>query len=437
MSRRVTVTLAAAGLLLSMVALPAAGEKGPPEQRGDSAGAAAAAHADARRSQAGSLASQLRGGAGHSGVGEVWSLDQGTDLIHVYRGGAHREIATIDVSPTALAEAGFEHAPTSERTVPHMIEFDSEGRYAFIASTAGASTIVIDARTKRVLDVLPTGAGSHHAAVTPDDTTVWVAAIGAEQMVEIALDLDARPPSFTIERRLDVADLLGPLEAEHGWDFPSYSPVCHQFSPDSSEAWVTLGPGWDQGGLFVLDLGSGTASHAWDPEEVRANCGVSVTDDTAIVNWSGVVSEGADTDGVWYVFDREGKELLGSHSSRGFDAHGVRLNPAGTHYWMVNRNSDNALVVDAESFEVVREIEDIADTPDILDFSPDGSLLYITQRGPTPISGAIHAATGEQPGVAIIDTETGEAIGVLEPPEVTNEAGDVINDVHGVAVRAR
>ncbi len=397
-----------------------------------------APRATTRRDQAATAIVRLLDRAPSTLVGEVWSLDQGTDLIHVYDGQDGDELSTIDLSPAALQADGFEDAPTGDATVPHMIEFDSQERYAFIAATAGASTIVIDARTKEVVDVLATGPGSHMAAVTPDDSAAWVAAIGGEQMIEILLDLDADEPTFQIGRRLDVAELLAPIEAENDWEYPSYGAVCHQFSTDSAEAWVTLGPGWADGGVFVLDLASGTATHGWDPDEVKANCGVSVSDDQAIVNWSGEVVEGANTNGEWYVFDPDTKEPIGEpRDARGHDAHGIRLSPDGSVYWMVNRASDNAIVVDAQTLEVIAEYDDVSDTPDILDFNADGSLVYISQRGPTPISGAPHAASGDAPGVLIVDAQTGETVDLLAPPEATNDDGEVINDIHGVAFRIR
>jgi DNA-binding beta-propeller fold protein YncE len=381
---------------------------------------------------------------------EVWMLDQGTDLIHVLDEDG-TELEVIDVTPDALAGQGFAHVPPGPLTVPHMIEFDSEHRYAFVAATAGQATIVIDAREREVVEVLPTGAGSHMAAVTPDDTAVWVAAIGATDMVEIPLDLDAPSPTFEIGTTLDVGDLLTPVEqANPDWrsnaldadpdaDFrySSYGPVCHQYSPDSSEAWVTLGPGWQQGGLFVLDLETHDVSAAWDPSQVKANCGVGVSPDGqhAVANFSGEVAEGADTEGEWYVFDAVDKELLRTDSSRGLDAHGLRFTPDGERLWQVNRNSDNALIIDATTFEVIREIEDVADAPDILDFSPDGRLVYITQRGPNPRSGAIHAASGERPGVAVVHAASGRTLTVFEPAVVTDDGDEVLNDVHGVAVR--
>jgi DNA-binding beta-propeller fold protein YncE len=366
---------------------------------------------------------------------EVWALDQGTDLIHVLddRGD---EIATVDVAPQRLQQISPDHALTA-RTVPHMIEFDSEYRYAFVAATQGAATIVIDTATKEVVAVVPTGAGSHMAAVVPDDSAVWVAAIGTRQLVEIPLDLDAVDPTFEIGRQLDVDDLLAPIEADEGWTFPSYAPVCHQYSPDSTEAWITLGPGPTQGGLFVLDLATATVTAAWDPADVRANCGVGFNHDGSrvVANWSGNIGPGVDTEGEWYVFDADTKQLIHRDSARGLDAHGVRFTPDGRQLWAVNRISDNALIINAKTFRVQREIDDIAKTPDILDFSPDGHLVYITQRGPLPLSGGVHAASGPQPGVAIIHRHSARTLHVWEPPAVLNTHGDQINDVHGVGVR--
>jgi DNA-binding beta-propeller fold protein YncE/uncharacterized membrane protein len=388
--------------------------------------------------------------------GEVWVLDQGTDLIHVYDGDdGFAELATIDVRPSTLRADGFTVPGSPAATVPHMIEFDSQDRYAFIASTAGGVTLVVDARTKEIVEVLGTGPGSHMAAVTPDDSAAWVAVIGTagrsdtqpdgttpaadRKMVEIPLELDAADPTFEIGRELHVEDLVAPIEAEDGWTYPSFSPVCHQYSTDSTEAWITLGPGGNQGGLLVLDLESGELAAGYDPEEIKANCGVSVTDEQVVVNWSGVVDADDptnDTDGEWYVFDPDTHEQVGeARDAEGLDAHGIRLTPDGQSYWMVNRGSDNALVVDADTLEVTRRITDVADTPDIIDYSPDGSLVYITQRGPAPRSGAIHSATGQQPGLAVVDEATGETVTVLEQPTIVSPAGTVLNDVHGVGVR--
>ena len=260
---------------------------------------------------------------------EVWSLDQGTDRIHVYND-AHDQVAVIDLSPAALRAILPTFDPTAGRTVPHMIDFDSEHRYAFVAATAGAATIVIDAQERAVVAVLETGAGTHMAAVTPDDRAVWVAVIGERRLVEIPLDLDAAAPTFAIGRVIEVEALL----ADSGFTFPSFAPVCHDYDREG-RAWVTLGPGMTQGGLFVFDPVDATLVQAYDPDVVRANCGIGFTADgeRAIANWSGIFgAEIEDGEGEWYVFDTSSLALLSSASSAGVDAHGVRLSADGREF---------------------------------------------------------------------------------------------------------
>jgi DNA-binding beta-propeller fold protein YncE len=449
--RRVPLALLAA-LLLAIMPASAAAARGGPASAGPPG-------LDMHRAGPPGGPPGLARDAGH----EVWVLDQGTDLVHILDSRRDlREVSTVDLGAAALVAAGFGEAigvsslddVAGRRIVPHMIEFDSQYRYAFIAATAGGVTIVVDARSKRVVEVLATGPASHMAAVTPDDSAVWVAVIGSttpgredtQAMVEIPLgDLDDPDVTFEVGERVVVRDALEAYldEQELGWEFPGYQPVCHQFTPDSREAWVTLGPQWNRGGLFVLDLETHAVVAAWDPEVVQANCGVGVNREgtRVVANWSGAVipatatEPAGDTEGEWYLFNARTKELLRTESARGFDAHGVRFSPDGRELWAVNRISDDGLVIDARSFRVIDEIERVGDTPDILDFSPDGSVVYVTQRGPSPRSGGVHAASGTQPGLAILDAATRTVTDVFEPPTVEDEDGVVQNDVHGVGVR--
>ncbi len=364
---------------------------------------------------------------------EVWALDQGTDRIHVYDSD-HQQVSVIDVSPAALRTVDPTFAPESGRTVPHMIDFDSDHRYAFVAATAGGATIVLDAVERVVVAVLQTGPGTHMAAVTPDDAAVWVAVIGAKRLIEIPLDLTAERPTFELGRVIDVELLL----ASTGFTYPSFSPVCHDFD-DDGRAWVTLGPGTAQGGLFVFDPATAEVVHAYDPEVVRANCGIGFTADgrRAIANWSGVFgADVEDGEGEWYVFDTATFDLLDTRSSGGVDAHGVRRTPDGREFWQMNRGTGNGLRIDARSFEVIGELQ-VGDAPDILDFSPDGRFAYVTQRGPNPLSGDPHVSRGSAPGVLVIDTETGALVRRLDPATAHDPDGKVLNDIHGIGVRRR
>jgi DNA-binding beta-propeller fold protein YncE len=425
---RALLAIAAALSLVAVLTVPADARQGPP------AHAAAARH-------------------------EVWMLDQGTDLVHVLDSHRYQETATIDLSPEALQRAGFAHAPTGAATVPHMIDFDPQERFAFIAATAGGATIVVDTHTKRVVEVLPTGPGSHMAAVTPDGTTAWVSVIGptgdgadlkdttGRQLVEITFDPSARRPAFEIGTVLPIGELLG----DEATTYPSLAPVCHQYSPDGREAWITLGPGSSQGGLIVLDLESHELTQAFDPDVVQANCGLSLTDDLAVANWSGEVVAGADTNGETYVFDRRGDEptLVATIRARGTDTHGLRLTPDGETYWQVNRNSGDVELLATADLLALADLPEaerpslrttatglVLDAPDILDFSPDGATVYVTQRGPSPRSGAVHSATGSDAGVVVIDAASEAVLTTLRPPTVREEGSDrILNDVHGVGVR--
>jgi hypothetical protein len=272
------------------------------------------------------------------------------------------------------------------------------------------------------------------AAVTPDNSAVWVAVIGARQLVEIPLDLTAATPDFALGRTIDVEALL----ATTGFEFPSASPVCHDYDAQG-RAWITLGPGMAQGGLFVFDPADATVVHAFDPDVVRANCGIGFSADgtRAVANWSGTFgADVVDTEGEWYVVDTVSFELLQRAPSGGVDAHGVRITPDGDEFWQVNRGSSDGLRIDARTFDVLGPI-DAGDTPDILDFSPDGRHAYITQRGPNPLSGDPHVARGTSAGVLVVDVATGAAITRLDPPVVTGTDGEVLNDVHGIGVRPR
>src|SRR5690606_37539072 len=167
--------------------------------------------------------------------------------------------------------------------------------------------------------------------------------------------------------------------------------------------------------------------HAYDPTEVRANCGVAFSDDErqVLANWSGVfgaAAEGNDQEGTWYVFDVSSKDLLQTSTSQGVDAHGLRLNPRKGEYWQVNRGTNNGIIIDEDSLEVTGSFP-AGDSPDILHFSPDGKLAYITQRGPVPRSGDPHVATGDNPGVIVVSTETYEVVAELIPDRTTFPTG--------------
>jgi YVTN family beta-propeller protein len=270
-----------------------------------------------------------------------------------------------------------------------------------------------------------------------------VANIGAKTLTEITIDTDRE--RFELGRELDlVADPAYPVDYEGLDRADKPGPVCHRYTADSRFAYVTLGPG-EAGGLVVVDLGGPDGQPfihtAFPVGEVRANCGVALSADgrTMYASYgSPAPAEDGSDQGEWYAFDTATHTLRSTHDSRGADAHGVRVSPDGAELWMLNRASSSLIVVDTATDEVIAEMDDFGTSPDILDFSPDGSLLYVTLRGPNPRSGgsAVHPIAGETPGVAVIDVAARELLATVQPGrDLVDDQGRLRSDYHGIGVR--
>jgi DNA-binding beta-propeller fold protein YncE len=371
---------------------------------------------------------------------EVWALDQGTDLnrIHIYQ---LQDDEFVEVETIVFGDLDEPH--NAVRT-PHMISFDQSNRYAAVASTASGTVSIIRTSDYEVIETIETGATAHMAHWAPaPDNSIWVANIGAKSFTQISADLENEV--FEIVRDISLSEDV--LAAEWpGWiekfgeDIEGWpGPVCHEFTPDGAYAYVTLGP--MAGGIVVVDLDSGEVAQAFDPNEVQANCGVaySPNHNQMFANWSGdfagVEDHHAADPGEWYVFDTTTHELVATFSADGeetlgLDPHGARVSPDGTEMWQVNRVSNDGIVVDTASLEIIAEFQ-IVDTPDIVAFSPDGDYFFITLRGPNPAS-MPHVAEGQTPGVEVFDVASRESIAVLQP---ASEDELESSDFHGIGVR--
>ena len=362
---------------------------------------------------------------------EIWALDQGTNIIHIIR-------------PDSATENGFEVAetidlgsyPDAEIDMPHMIDFTRDYAYAVIASPASANTTVIRAADREIVAVLPTGAGTHMASFTPDDSRIIVDVIQEGTIVEIAADLQNE--SFEISRTLIVANDSVVRSKQDAFSRNSdgelmTQPICHDYTHDGRYAYITLGPGLSDGGLVVLDLESFSLVEAFGPNEISVNCGtVSHPEDDRFYINGGSVEQGH-----WYVFDTTRHRPIPNstgeirRSSHGYDAHGVSVTPDSTELWMVNRASSDGIVIDPATNEVKDYIDWTGKSPDILTFSPDGEYAFITLRGPQQRSGP-HAIAGDTPGVSVMRAADRSIHAILELDPERAES-----DFHGIGMRRR
>ncbi|MEO7648570.1 MAG: hypothetical protein ABIV11_10110 [Gemmatimonadaceae bacterium] len=372
------------------------------------------------RTIVGALGFALMGCAPHAPMGapapdyEIWAMDQGTHTVHIFNA-ALEQVGTIDL--------GVQGA-----RVPHMLEFTSDYRYAFVASPASGNVTVIRADDRRVVTQIATGPRTHHAAVAPGDRTVLVSVIGAPnvpwdgKLVELNVDLVNE--RFTVGRQLVLAD--DPLFASRRAGIKDTGgAVCLGFTADGRYGYVTLGPGLDEGGVVVLDTRDFRLVEVYPPQEVDANCGT-----VRSHNGEHMYLVGGDRGiGVWHAADTRTHRSVRRSESRGHDAHGSAVTPDGREYWILNRVTSNAVVIDPRTLGVIAEIPFVGKTPDIVAMSPDSRYAFITLRGPKPVT-MPHLAVGETPGIAVFDVRTRTAVKLLEPAK-----GNEQSDFHGVAVR--
>ena len=344
---------------------------------------------------------------------EIWALDQGTNMVHVFTSKLE-EVARVDMTAHGVK-------------VPHMIDFTSDHAYAFIAGPASGNVSVIRTSDRAVVAVLKTGPGTHMAMVKPDDSAVIVDVIGDAKVPRdgklVEITIDRQNEVFKIGRSLVIAE--DPLFKKVAERFNDVGAVCHEYSADGRHAYVTLGPALKDGGLVVLDTEKFALVATFPPDELKVNCGTVPTRDGKHM----FVNGGDGSTGMWYVLDTTTNKVVRQGDSRGLDAHGVWPTPDGREVWMVNRVSSNGIIFDANTLEIVAELQDIGPTPDIITMSPDSQFAFITLRGPNPVT-APHLAKGKTPGFAVVSIPERKLVRVVQPA-----SGNEKSDFHGIGVR--
>ncbi len=392
---------------------------------------------------------------------EIWALDQGTDTIHFYEPDGDDEFEHTDEIDLNGLETPDGDALPDEGIVPHMIDYSSDYEYAAIACTAGARTLVFRTEDHELVADIDTGGGSHFSGFSPDDEYITVDAIGEEAIVRVDANLE--------DEEFDVVDEIDLRENETvtGAGIDSGAPICHQYAHDGRSI-HTLGPGYGDGAVVIVDHDDFSVDRAYPGDEIQANCGTVphpseekfyLTGGLPTPTEDGEPIEGEEGVGEYYVYDTdEGELVVDGESTEGVDAHGFWFTPDGEELWVLNRETNDGVVIDPDTDEVVEEIdaygpaqsEDVneRDAPDILWSSPDGEYMFATLRGPAPLSGDPHAATGVTPGVSVLSTESRDIETVLEPDPIEDYSDEDIQavldeeedapqvpDFHGIGVR--
>lgn len=367
---------------------------------------------------------------------EIWALDQGTDVIYTYEPSDHDE-ASFDLTNEIDLHDYDEVEPNEDgNVVPHMIAYSSEYEYAAVACTAGAQTLVFRTEDHELVAALNTGPGSHFAGFSPEDDAIIVDVIGNSEVLRVDADLAAE--SFSIDEAIEVDESIDGLTAEEG------APICHSYD-QAGRSYHTLGPSYNNAGLLVLDHDDFSVEWAYSGEELPTNCGTmphpSAEKFYLTAGLPSDPDEGVDGVGEYYVLDTDSDEVtVDGVSTEGVDAHGFWFTPDEEELWVLNRETNDGVIVDPETDEVTEEIDAFGpdtgeepeerDAPDIMWADPNGDYMFVTLRGTNPVSGDPHAATGVTSGYSILDIETRDIVDVVEPDPDADAS-----DFHGIGVR--
>lgn len=410
---------------------------------------------------------------------EVWALDQSDSPGRSYGGalyiwGGHeleRRHGTgshgterIDLGDHAAALCLAKTGAYPVR--PHMVTISPSQSHALIAFVVSGHVLVVDARTREMIDCLRTSVGAggarqaHMAWPSPDGTYITVANQNGKRLERIRADYATNTFAFEPDAMLDLVTCTTPsgVPCQAPGIRPDNAPVCPITESGSQFTFVTL----RGGGLFVVDTRATPMRivNEYDMTWINGNgCGGAEASGKMYVD-----SGGGTTANLYqadlYTFQLD---LLSStpappntprpgvvfsesgHEHEGADAHGTAVARHGRYLWVADRGRNFFWVVDTGTDKVVNRINLVSElsedpTPDLMHLSPNGSHAVVALRGPVPLSGDPHVSTGSTPGVGVLKvTQAGRSARLESIARVTNIGTDgrELADVHGIAVRLK
>ena len=413
---------------------------------------------------------------------EVWIADQsdtrpgfGGQLL-IYDGSRLMEKHAARARPIARLDLGADtadlcRAATGRNPVrPHMILFNNEHTHAVLSFVASGHVVIFDAQRRKPLNCFETTVGStgtrqaHAAYPSPDGSYILVANQNGKRLERI--DTNFRTNTFVHNpaATLDLMTCTTPSgqPCEHPDLRPINWPICPFVDSSSRHGFVTL----RGGGLFVVDARATpmTIVAEYDKSTVKGNgCGAIEVGRHVYINSGGSPVNVSSTDPHHpalygfdvYRFPARGysqanaantpmPELLLSKSGMS-DSHGVAATHENRYLWALDRHADVAEIIDVRSGKWVNTVDlagGVSDNPapDLVDRAPGGDRLFVALRGPTPLSGDPHNATGSTPGLGIIQLthggRSGRLVAVVPLTNAMQQPGQA-PDAHGLRVRVR
>ena len=413
---------------------------------------------------------------------EVWIADQsdtrpgfGGQLL-IYEGSdltgrkaaRARPIVRLDLG---AATADLCRAATGRNPVrPHMILFNNEHTHAVLSFVASGHVVIFDARAREPLNCFETTVGStgtrqaHAAFPAPDGSYILVANQNGKRLERIDTNFKTNTFVHNPAATLDLATCTTPngQACEAPNLRPINWPICPMVDSSSRFGFITL----RGGGLFVVDATATPMAIVaeYDKATVKGNgCGAVEVRDHIYINSGGSpvnVSSGDPHHPALYGFDvyrfplsgysatnpanTPAPELIMSKGGMS-DSHGLAPTRSDRYLWVMDRHAGVAEIIDVARRQWVNTINlagPVSDdpAPDLVDRAPTGDRLFVALRGPVPLSGDPHNATGSTPGLGIIELKrggrSGHLMAVVPMTNASQQPGQA-PDAHGLRVRLR
>ena len=404
---------------------------------------------------------------------EVWLVDQsntnGTSYggtIYIYDGDELTGREASPPAPRAVMDLGGPTAAlcmssTGANPVrPHMITFNSTHTHATLTFVASGHVVIFDASNRLPVACFRTevGAGgarqAHAAFPTSDDRYLVVANQNGKKLERIRTDYRrerfAQEPAAT----LDLAGCTTPtgLPCESPAMRPDNAPICPFVASDNGPAFVSL----RGGGMFVVDWRSTPMRiiGEYDMDHVPANgCGFIEARGWVFGNGGGGTAAHLDGFSVYRVpmkgYSRfnpanyPDAQRLFDDDTHERDAHGVAVTRHQRFVWVGDRDANVVEVFDSRTGTRVNTLDLVSaysadPTPDLFAGSPDRKWLFVSTRGPNPLSGDPHSSLGTDPGLLVIRMHDSGIEGeVRKLVRISNrDAGGVERaDAHGIGLR--
>lgn len=404
---------------------------------------------------------------------EVWAIDQSNSpglafggTLYIWsgkdleRGHTGQPAVPVEVD-LAGAVSSMCLAQTGVNPVrPHMLAINASQTHAIISFVATGHVVFLDAATRLPVGCVRTSIGAggarqvHFAIPSPDETYVVAANQNGKLFERITTDYSTNTYVLDTAAGIDLANCVTPNGAacQDALLRPDNAPICPVIDATSRYSFVTL----RGGGLFVVDSSASPMQIVaeYDNATVHPNgcLGAEVPGKMYIDSGGGTAANIYEAD--LYAFPVTGfsqanppntptPKVVFSEDVEGADTHGATLTKQKKYLWVADRGRNFHFVVDTATDEVVNRImltpgPSVDPTPDLLMTSPNGSHVFMSLRGPNPLTADPHVSTGSTPGVGVMKVLSGGKGGFFESiAAVTNvdEMGLERADVHALAIR--